>query len=228
MGKEIEKTALQRGHEIMAIIDNEPDWKEKNPFIKQADVAIDFSIPETAVDNILKFFDSGIPVVSGTTGWNERFEEVKDICLKKNQTLFYAPNFSIGVNILFALNKKLALIMKGFPQYNVHIEETHHTQKLDAPSGTAIALANDIIDAGGEKNKWVNTPSGFNNYLEIKSIREGNICGIHDVKYTSVSDTIELKHTANNRSGLAAGALMAAEWVKGKKGVFGMNDLLNI
>jgi 4-hydroxy-tetrahydrodipicolinate reductase len=228
MGKEVEKMALQKGHEILLVIDNEEDWKTNAHKIKYADVAVDFSMPATAVENIIKFLEAGIPVVSGTTGWNDKFEEVKNICLAKKQTLFFAPNFSIGVNILFTMNKKLAELMKNFPQYDMHVEETHHTQKLDSPSGTAIALANDLISINERKNKWVNTPSAFNNFLEIKSIREGNICGVHDVIYTSDSDTIELKHIAKNRSGLATGALMAAEWVIGKKGVFGMNDLLNL
>lgn len=226
MGKEIEKVALLQHHEIVLKLDNEDDWASHASDVKQADVAIDFSTPETAVKNILRFFEANIPVITGTTGWNNKFEEVKQLCLDLQQALFFASNFSIGVNIFFALNEQLAGMMKKHPQYDVMIEETHHTQKLDAPSGTAITLANGIIQTGGTKEKWVNEPSDFNNFLEIKSYREGNITGIHNVKYTSPVDTIEIKHTAMNRSGFAYGAIMAAEWIQGKKGVFGMNDML--
>ncbi len=227
MGKEIEKIALLKSHEIILKLDNEEDWQKHKDDIKNADIAIDFSVPETAVNNILRFFKANVPVVTGTTGWNKRFEEIRTLCMEHKQTLFFASNFSIGVNILFALNLKLAEIMKNHPQYDVMIEETHHTQKLDAPSGTAITLAEDIIKTGSAKTKWVNSPTDINNYLEIKSFREGNITGIHNVIYASEIDTLEIKHAAKNRSGFAHGAILAAEWVQGRKGVFGMKDMLN-
>jgi 4-hydroxy-tetrahydrodipicolinate reductase len=227
MGKEIEKVALLKGHQIALIIDNEEGWKTHGSAIQNADVAIDFSLPETAVNNILRFFEAKMPVVIGTTGWNNRFEEIASICYQQKQAIFISSNFSIGVNILFALNIKMAKIMKGYPEYNVTIEETHHTQKLDSPSGTAITLANDIIKSNETKVKWVNEPTDFNNFLEIKSFREDNITGIHDVIYNSEIDTLEIKHTARNRSGFAYGAIMAAEWIQGKKGVFGMKNMLN-
>jgi 4-hydroxy-tetrahydrodipicolinate reductase len=227
MGKAVEKFALQKGHEVSLIIDNEDDWKLNMHKIPEADVAIDFSLPQTVVKNIYRFFDANIPVVVGTTGWNEQMEEVKKNCNEKNQSLLFSPNFSIGVNILFALNRKLAEIMQGFPQYDVLIEETHHKQKLDSPSGTAISLANDILQEIERKDKWINEPSSFNNYLEIKSFREDNISGIHNVLYTSEIDSIEIKHAAKNRDGFAIGALMAAEWIQNKKGMFTMNDMLN-
>jgi len=227
MGKAIEKIALLNSHQISLIIDNEDDWKSNMHKISDADVAIDFSLPQTVVKNIYRFFDANIPVVVGTTGWLGSIDEVKKTCVERNQSLFFTPNFSIGVNILFALNKKLAEIMQDFQQYDVSIEETHHKQKFDSPSGTAILLANDILQKLDRKDKWVNESSSFNNYLEIKSFREDNISGIHNVLYTSETDTIEIKHTAKNRDGFAIGALMAAEWIQNKKGMFTMNDMLN-
>jgi 4-hydroxy-tetrahydrodipicolinate reductase len=227
MGKEIEKVALQKSHEITLKLDNEEDWKNNNAVINDADVAIDFSTPETVVKNILRFFNANIPVVTGTTGWYNRFEEVTEQCEAQKQAIFFASNFSIGVNILFALNAKLAEMMRKYPQYDVKIEETHHTQKLDAPSGTAITLAEEIIKTDGTKTKWVNNPTDINTFLEIKSFREGNITGIHNVIYASEVDSIEIRHTAKNRSGFAHGAVMAAEWIQGRKGVFGMKDMLN-
>jgi len=228
MGKEIEKIALQRNHEIFCTIDNENDWAKNFEIIANADVAIDFSIPGSIVNNILSFFKADIPVVTGTTGWNTNFEEIKKICLQQKKALFFASNFSIGMNLLFAINNKLAKMMNSFPQYDVKIEEAHHVQKLDSPSGTAITLANDIVKNVDRKEKWSNNASDFNNFLEIKSIRQGNITGIHNVIYNSNVDTLEIKHTAINRTGFALGAVMAAEWLYGKKGVFGMNDLLNL
>jgi 4-hydroxy-tetrahydrodipicolinate reductase len=227
MGKAIEKIALRKGHSISVIIDDEDDWQKNMHRIAEADVAIEFSLPQTVVKNIYRFFDANIPVVVGTTGWLGSIDEVKKACKERKQSLFFAPNFSIGVNILFALNKKLAEIMQGFPQYDILIEETHHKQKLDSPSGTAISLANDILLKVDRKNNWINEPSSFNNNLEIKSFREDNISGIHSVLYTSEFDTIEIKHTAKNREGFAIGALMAAEWIHNKIGMFTMNDMLN-
>lgn len=227
MGKAIEMIALQKGQEILAIMDNEDDWIRNFHKIELADVAIDFSLPATVVNNIYRFFEAKIPVVVGTTGWSKHFEEVRKVCTDNNQSLFFTPNYSIGVNILFALNRKLAEIMQLFPQYDVLIEETHHRQKLDSPSGTAISLANDIITSIDRKSRWINEPSAFNNYLEIKSFREDNITCTHNVLYNSEIDTIEIKHAAKNRTGFAIGAIMAAEWMQDKRGVFSMKDLLN-
>lgn len=228
MGKELEKAALQQGHEIVLILDNEPDWKKYDTFTGTADAALDFSMPQFAAGNILRFFEKNIPVIVGTTGWHNRFEEVKAICIAKKQAMLYASNFSIGMNIMFAINEKISELMNAFPEYDVRIEETHHTQKVDSPSGTAIVLANDIIKRLKRKEKWTDTEAAFNNFLEIKSFRVGNNNGIHSVQYTSPSDELEIKHTTSNRSGFAAGAIAAAQWIQNKKGVFGMKDMLNL
>ncbi len=228
MGKELEKAALQQGHEIVLTLDNETDWKKYFSFNGTADVAIDFSMPQCAAENIFRFFEKNIPVIIGTTGWHKRFEEVKSYCIQNKQAMLYASNFSIGMNIMFAMNEKISDLMNSFPDYDVRIEETHHTQKIDSPSGTAIVLANDIIKHLKRKEKWINTDSAFNNFLEIKSFRVGNNNGIHSVMYTSANDELEIKHTAKNRSGFATGALAAAQWIQNKKGVFGMNDMLNL
>jgi 4-hydroxy-tetrahydrodipicolinate reductase len=228
MGKELEKAALLKGHEIIQVLDNENDWGKYDTFTGKADVAFDFSLPQFAADNILKFFKRNIPVIIGTTGWHERFEEIKAVCIREKQALLYASNFSIGMNIMFSMNQKISELMNLYPEYDVHIDETHHIQKLDAPSGTAIVLANDVIKHLKRKEKWTAEPSGLNNFLEIKSFRVGNNNGIHSVIYASASDELEIKHTAKNRSGFAAGALAAAEWIQDKKGVFGMKDMLNL
>ncbi|MFH0865298.1 MAG: 4-hydroxy-tetrahydrodipicolinate reductase [Bacteroidota bacterium] len=228
MGKELEKAALQQGHDIILILDNESDWKKYDLFKGTADVAIDFSMPQCAAENIFRFFEKNIPVITGTTGWHKRFEEVKSYCIQNKQALLYASNFSIGMNIMFAMNEKISELMNAYPDYDVRIEETHHTQKMDSPSGTAIALANDIIKHLERKKEWTGAPPAFNNFLEIKSFRVGNNNGIHNVMYSSANDELEIKHTAKNRSGFATGALAAALWIQNKKGVFGMKDMLNI
>jgi 4-hydroxy-tetrahydrodipicolinate reductase len=227
MGKEVEKIALERNHHIIAIVDNESDWAPilNNP--PNADVVIDFSMPSTVVNNIKKCFKLKIPIVTGTTGWYNQLEDIKNICLTTNQTLFYSSNFSIGVNIFFEINKRLAQLMNSYKQYEVSIEETHHLQKLDSPSGTAIALADEIIKNIDRKKTWINNDENIDSSIKVKSIRAENITGIHSVLYESSIDTIEIKHTAKNRKGLAIGAVNAAEWLIGKKGVFEMKDLLN-
>lgn len=235
MGKEIESLALKKGHQVVLKIDayNLDELTVDN--LRQAEVAIEFSTPQTVTSNIDRCFKAGVPVVVGTTGWYDRFEEIERHCQAENGSLFYATNFSIGVNIFFHLNKQLAHIMKEYGSYEVEIEEVHHTQKLDAPSGTAITAAEGIIEYIGRKKAWKNILKGTdrtNNItltqqdMLIRSVREENVPGTHTVSYLSDVDTIELKHIAHNRRGFAAGALAAAEWIPGKKGVFTMQDLL--
>jgi 4-hydroxy-tetrahydrodipicolinate reductase len=228
MGKEIERIALRRGHEIALIIDinNQHDLTVEN--LKKADVAIEFTIPSSAIENYKQCFEAGIPVVSGTTGWLDKKEEVYSLCKSKNGTFLYASNFSVGVNILFSINEKLAQLMGPRDEYKVEIKEIHHTQKLDAPSGTAITLAEDIIKNIPAKTKWVNEKTEKDDEVEIISGREGQVPGYHAVKYESDVDTIEIIHNAKSRAGLALGAVLAAEFSFGKKGILGMNDLLNL
>lgn len=227
MGKEIEKTAIERNHQIILIVDvdNTADFTVSN--LQKADVAIDFSTPSSAYGNIMKCFEAGIPVVCGTTGWSDHVDAVTKICNEKNKTFFYASNFNIGVNILFAVNKYLAGIMNRFEGYEVGIEEVHHIHKLDAPSGTAISLANDLISNIQRKVKWTLEPVSDPATLKIKAIRENEVPGIHKVIYDSVFDTIGISHSAKSRKGFALGALMAAEFIKDRKGVYTMSDLLN-
>lgn len=237
MGKAIEQIALQNGHEMVLKItgSNLSELTVQN--ISRADVAIEFSHPEAAYGNIMKCFGAGVPVVCGTTGWNDKLAEVKKICLEKNQAFFHAPNFSIGVNLFFSLNEQMAMMAKRFSDYHhITISETHHTQKKDAPSGTAVALANDIIrhhpgirkweSKSGEAKLLMNTKE--TGILPVYSSRTGDVAGIHEVVYASDDDSISLVHEAKGRSGFAKGALMAAEWLVGKKGVFGMKDLLEL
>ena len=240
MGHEVEKIALQRGHEILAKIDNENDW---NSFCNSATqqlnnsatqtVAIEFSTPATAFDNIKRCFDMNIPVVCGTTAWYQHFDEIKERCEKENQALFYAPNFSIGMNIMFMLNQQLAKITEKY-DYKLSLTETHHIHKLDKPSGTAVKLANDIVDNNKNYDSWElveclrkNEECSMKNALPIEAIREGEYFGIHEVKAESSCDIISLRHEAFSREGFATGAVIAAEFLVGKKGLFTMNDLLN-
>lgn len=228
MGKEIESAAIERGHQIVVRLNSPEDWEVGATQLHEAEVAIEFSTPDSAPGNILKCFASNIPVVSGTTGWHERMDELKEMCEKENGAFFYAPNFSIGVNVFFEINKRLAQLMKNFREYEISIEETHHIYKLDAPSGTAIKLANDIAREIEHKKGWTGKDKKEEDEIVIRSIREGNITGIHTVIYDSEFDSIEIRHNAKNRRGFAIGAVMAAEWLPGKKGCFGMNDLLNL
>lgn len=228
MGQEIEKIALKRKHKIVSIIDQENHWIEFADELSKADVAIDFSTPATVYNNIRNAFNYNIPIVVGTTGWKERLPEIRTICEKMDQCLLYSSNFSIGVNLFFELNKKLAQLMKDYPEYDVNIEEVHHTAKIDSPSGTAIKLADDILHIVKYKSKWVNTDESEHENLQIESKRISNTPGTHIVTYDSKIDSIEIKHTAHNRQGFAQGAIMAAEWIVNKKGVFTMKDVLNI
>lgn len=225
MGKTIERIAVTRGHKIVARVDpfNGEDFSA--PGLATADIAIEFSRPETAFNNYLECFKLNLPVVSGTTGWLDKLGEVKALC-EKGQTFFYASNFSIGVNILFAINEQLAKIMNKYPQYEVDITEVHHTHKLDAPSGTAITLAEGIFENLSRKSKWELDKQSSADAIAIKAIREGEVPGIHTVKYESEVDEITIHHSAKSRDGLALGAIIAAEFTQNKKGFLSMKDLL--
>lgn len=228
MGKEVEKIALQRNHQIIAKIDTEEAWNEISESSDEIDVVIDFSLPKSAIDNIKRCFELGIPIVTGTTGWYDKLGAIKGQCKNDDATLFYAPNFSIGVNLFFKANKVLAKLMSQFDNYQVSLEETHHIHKLDAPSGTAIKAAEDIITSNNKLSEWVLGETDKNGALPIESIREGEVPGTHLVVYDSDADKLVLKHEAKNRSGFALGAVLAAEYVNNKKGVFTMDDLLEI
>jgi len=227
MGKAIEEIALQKGHSICLSINSKNPKDLTKEKLSNADVAIEFTTPEHAVDNILLCFEAGVPVICGTTGWLNNYEKVKKLCIKKNGSLLYASNFSVGVNIFFEINKRLAELMKN-QDYNLTIEETHHTQKKDAPSGTAITIAEQIIKQIPDKKHWVNKRSDKKEELSILSNRVDPAPGTHAVKYSSVIDDIEIIHTAHNRKGFAAGAVLAAEYLKDKKGIFSMKDVLGI
>jgi 4-hydroxy-tetrahydrodipicolinate reductase len=228
MGHAIEEIALQRGHEIVLKtgIENIEDNTIEN--IKKADVAIEFTGPEVAFDNVIRCLDAGVPVVSGSTGWLQRFEEAKDHCTKKNGALLYSSNYSVGVNIFFAINKRLAELMAPHKEYDVALTEIHHTQKKDAPSGTAITLAESILQSIDQKKKWVNEVSNNREDLQIISERIDPAPGTHTIRYTSDIDDIEIKHTAHNRKGFATGAVLAAEFLQNKKGIFCMSDVLGL
>lgn len=226
MGHEIEKIAQSRGHNIVAIIDVSNANDFDSPAFKSADVAIEFSTPASALDNYKKCFAANVPVVAGTTGWLEHIDEVKKACEEGNQTFFYASNYSLGVNILFTLNKFLARIMNNYPEYNVKMEEIHHIHKLDAPSGTAITLAEGVIENIDRKENWNLETENKGTDVAIHCVREGEVPGIHEIIYESETDTISIKHESKNRKALALGAVIAAEFTKGKKGFLGMNDLL--
>lgn len=226
MGKAIEQIAQQNGHEVVLRIDvnNIADFTAEN--LQKADVAIEFTRPETAFENLQKCLEAGTPVVVGTTGWLHRLEEAKDLCAQHQGALFYSSNYSIGVNVFFAVNRFLAQMMNGHKQYEVRMSETHHTQKLDAPSGTAITLAEGILEQLGRKTKWVNQSDAKADELSILSHRVDPAPGTHEVYYESAIDSIEIRHTAHSREGFASGAVQAAVWLVGKKGVFTMSDLL--
>lgn len=228
MGNEIEKAALERQHLIVLKVDlaNSDEFTAEN--LKKADVAIEFSTPQTAVSNIQKCFDASVPVVCGTTGWMAQFEEVKKQCIGGGQALFYASNYSIGVNLFFRLNEYLAGLLKAYPTYNPSMEEIHHIHKKDAPSGTAITLAEQIIDIRGGIQKWALKQDAQPGDLSITAIREDEVPGTHTITYASAADQISIRHKAFSRRGFADGAVLAAEWLVGKKGVFGMKDMLNL
>ena len=228
MGKAIEAVALQRGHTVALKIDQDNQEQFNKENLQQADVAIEFTGPHSAVENISTCLKAGIPVVSGSTGWLENWEAVKTICTENNGCLLYASNFSVGVNIFFEVNKKLAQLMRGRTGYDISLEEIHHTQKKDAPSGTAITLAEQVLAETTIKSSWVNAPSADPQQLLISSKREDPAPGTHSVKYSSAIDDIEIIHTAHNREGFALGAVIAAEYIFGKKGIFNMQQVLGL
>lgn len=228
MGKAIEAIAVSRGHEIIHRIDISSQHLLEKEHLQQADVAIEFTGPETAYHNIQKCFEANVPLVCGSTGWLEKLPDVKALCLEKHQAFLYASNFSIGVNIFFELNRRLAELMAGQPQYDVWMEEIHHTQKKDAPSGTAITLAEQVLEKIDRKKQWVNNEAAQPAELSIVSKRIDPAAGTHIINYTSPIDDITITHTAHSREGFATGAVVAAEWIKGKKGVFSMKDVLSL
>ena len=226
MGKAIEEVALDKGHEIVLKIDvqNNEDFTKEN--LQKADVAIEFTGPHSAYENVKKCIQSGVPVVSGSTGWLEKWNEISALCDTNNGSLVYSSNYSIGVNLFFELNKQLAKLMEPYDSYDVNMKEIHHTEKKDAPSGSAITLAEQILANLGRKNQWVNNPSSTPSDLLITSERIDPASGTHTVTYQSPIDTIEITHTAHNRKGFASGAVLAAEFAKNKSGIFTMKEVL--
>jgi 4-hydroxy-tetrahydrodipicolinate reductase len=226
MGKAVETAALSIGHQIVARIDSHNNHDFIN--LSQADVIIEFTNPGAVVANLRSCLDLKIPVVTGTTGWNEHISAVESEFTQKGGALIHASNFSIGVNLFMEVNRVLAALMNHQPQYEVMMSETHHTQKLDSPSGTAISLANVIIDQLDRKSNWVNQKPNATTELEIESLRLPDVPGTHVIRYSSAADEIEITHTAKNRTGFATGAVLAAEWLIGRTGIFTMKDVLNI
>ena len=222
MGQTIERIALERGHEIVLKKDEFNTYEG----LSNADVAIDFSIPAVAVENISSCFYANVPVISGTTGWLDRYDEMAALCEEKKGAFISSSNFSLGVNLFFGLNEYLAKMMSKFDSYTVAMEEIHHTQKLDAPSGTAISLAKGVIE-NSNYTSWT-LDEAKENQIHIEAVRTGNVPGTHTVTYNSTVDTIEIKHTAHNRDGFALGAVIAAEWIVGKQGIFTMRDVLEL
>jgi len=228
MGQAIEQIALQKGYEIVLKIDlsNIDEFTKEN--LSKADVAIEFTSPHTAFENVKKCLEYGVPVVCGSTGWLDKWSEIETLCNQKNGTLLYASNFSIGVNLFFELNTYLAKLMSKYNDYHISLTEIHHTQKKDAPSGTAITLAEQIIAHNNVKKSWVNEPTTDNQALEIISERINPAPGTHTIKYASTIDDIEITHTAHNRVGFASGAVLAAVFIATKKGIYTMKDVLGI
>ncbi len=236
MGKIIEKIAISRKHEIVLTIDHDTldDLTVEN--LQKADVVIEFTMPASVLGNIKHCFNAGVPIVVGTTGWYDQIPQVKQLCEESNNTLLYGSNFSVGVNIFFHVNRLLAKVMNNYPYYDVQVEEIHHTQKLDSPSGTAITIAEGILDNLETKSEWVNVlttddksdgDAVSNNQLLIESLRIDSVPGTHTVIYDSEVDTIEFKHTAHNRNGFALGAVLAAEWVHNKKGFYSVDAMFD-
>lgn len=226
MGQAVEKQALKRRHSIVATIDNHKEWQNKQDLLREGDVLIDFSLPSVAATNIYKAFEQGLPVVTGTTAWYDRLEEISDYCTKNGHSLFYAPNFSVGVNIFFEINRRLAELINEQEQYHGQVEETHHIHKKDAPSGTAAKIADDITENIKRYSRWEKTTATDKNALPVISHRRDEVPGTHEVSYESAVDKITIRHDAKSREGFALGALLAAEFLQDKKGVFTMKDLL--
>jgi 4-hydroxy-tetrahydrodipicolinate reductase len=234
MGQLIERFAMKRGHEVVLIVDESNRSSITSEDLEDADMAIDFSTPDAALENISLCFESDLPLVVGTTGWYEHLEEVKETCLDADQSLLYGSNFSIGVNIFFHINKMLAKAMNPYKQYDVQVEEIHHIHKLDAPSGTAITIAEGILENSDDKKSWVNSVEGSGeeiipkaDELLIESLRIEEVPGTHTVLYSSEVDQIEFKHTAHSREGFALGAVIAAEWLFGKKGFYQVTEMFD-
>ncbi|MFT6746020.1 MAG: 4-hydroxy-tetrahydrodipicolinate reductase [Glaciecola sp.] len=228
MGKEIEKIAVERGHEISLKVDGDNLKSFNSDSLSGSDVAIEFSTPETAYQNIQICFSANTPVVAGTTGWLNKLDSCIAQCNKESAGLFYASNYSVGVNVFFEINKKLAQIMANYPSYNLEMEEIHHTQKLDSPSGTAITLADGVIDNNNQINKWVNDTTPNEGEINIVSKRLENVPGTHSVTYENEIDEIYIRHTAHNRKGFALGAVLAAEFMNEKVGFYGMKELMGL
>lgn len=227
MGKEIEQIALQRNHTIVLKIDKDNIHNITPAQLKQADVAIEFSTPDTVIGNITTCFHAQVPIVVGTTGWYAKFEEVKSACLKNNHSLFYATNFSLGVNLFFKMNEQIARMMNSFPDYEVSMQEIHHIHKLDKPSGTAITTAEKILANHSQKSKWsLDKNSTADLFVDV--VRQDEVPGTHTVFYKSDIDEISITHKAYNRKGFALGTVLAAEFLLGKKGIYTMDDLLNL
>lgn len=225
MGHEIEQVLLSRGHSVALIIDQDNAHDLCAEKLAEVDVAIEFTTPTTAYSNVRTCIECGTPVVSGTTGWHDKLEELQRLCRERGSSMIWSSNYSLGVNITFRLNRYLAELMNRFDAYNIDIEEIHHTQKKDAPSGTAISLANDIIARVERKQRWLNEPTEEADAIAITSLREGTVPGTHTVTYTSEDDKIEVRHTLFSRRALALGAVVAAEFVAPRKGVFTIDDL---
>jgi 4-hydroxy-tetrahydrodipicolinate reductase len=228
MGKAIEEAALTCSHEVGLIIDVENREDLNSTHLAGHDVAVEFSTPSTAFENVNSGFDAGIPVVSGTTGWNDSLPRVIERCRKEQKSLVYASNFSLGVNLLFHINSRLAALMNRFGQYEVSIQEIHHILKKDAPSGTAIALAGDIISGMDRKNEWTLSPEPGEQEIGIRPVRSGDIFGIHEVSYESEYDRLSIRHAAKNRMGFASGVLLAAGFIRDKQGFYTMQDVLGL
>lgn len=234
MGQLIERFAIKRGHEVLLIVEEGNRESISSADLQDADMAIDFSTPDAALDNINLCFESKLPLVVGTTGWYDRLDEIKEICNRQEQALLYGSNFSIGVNIFFHINRLLAKALNPYKQYDVQVEEIHHIHKLDAPSGTAITIAEGIVEQIDQKDTWINSVEGSGvemipkaNELLIESLRIDEVPGTHTVLYSSEVDQIEFKHTAHSREGFALGAVIAAEWLLGKKGFFQVTEMFD-
>ncbi|PWJ40024.1 4-hydroxy-tetrahydrodipicolinate reductase [Sediminitomix flava] len=229
MGQTIEKILIERGHNVVGIVDRNTDTKIEDFDGDKVDIAIEFTQPSSAFNNISSCLKQGIKIVSGTTGWLDRRDEIEKLCADKNGAFFYASNFSLGVNLFFQLNKQLAELMKPFNDYGVSMEEIHHTEKLDEPSGTAITLAEGIIEKYDNINDWyLEGEERKNEAVGIKALREPHVPGTHTIRYTSELDEIEIKHTAHTRTSFALGAVVAAEWAKDRQGILSMDDMLKI
>lgn len=229
MGQEIEKLAPKEGYRVEVIIDQPDHWQKYHDQLKEMDVAVEFTTPQAVAGNLKKLMDMGVPVVTGTTGWMDQLQEISTYCTKSNGSVFYASNFSIGVNLFFAINRYLARIMSDYPEYKPTLEEIHHTRKLDAPSGTALTMIREIIEQNPGLKGWKfadEHPS--ENEVEVTAHRIDDVTGTHTMSYSSDIDLIRIQHIAHNRKGFARGALLAARWLHNKKGIFTMNDLLKL